>query len=196
MDERRPVRISRYLSKYLRHQPESLGLELAPGGWVGVEALLTQSARHGFEITRAELEDVVARNDKQRFALDASGTRIRANQGHSVAVDLELERATPPPVLYHGTGHRTVGSILRAGLRKMRRHHVHLSGDVATARRVGARHGRPVVFAVDAAAMQRAGHAFCRSANGVWLVDSVPPEFLRLRPADAADREAGSRRLP
>jgi putative RNA 2'-phosphotransferase len=179
MNDERMVRISKYLSKYLRHQPESLGLTLAPGGWVGVDDLLAACRRNGFAFSRAELDEVVARNDKQRFAFDPEGVRIRANQGHSVEVDLQLEPAEPPDVLYHGTGHGSAGAVEAEGLRKMRRHHVHLSGDVPTAQKVGARHGRPVVFAVDAAGMRRAGFTFYRSANGVWLVDEVPAEYLR-----------------
>jgi putative RNA 2'-phosphotransferase len=179
MDETQLVRISKYLSKHLRHQPERIGLQLDDGGWVAVKALLAACARHGMPITRAELDQVVARNNKQRFAYDESGTSIRASQGHSVAVDLDLEPATPPAMLYHGTSAGTAGVIERAGLQKMRRHHVHLSADEATARTVGARHGIPVVFQVDAAAMARDGHTFSRSANGVWLVDYVPPQYLR-----------------
>lgn len=179
MDEGRLVRISKYLSRHLRHEPGSLGLELAPGGWVGVDELLEACARRGLPVSREELEEVVARNDKRRFSFDETGARIRANQGHSVEVDLQLERAQPPPVLYHGTGERSVGPITAEGLRRMGRHHVHLSADAETARRVGARHGRPVVFAVDAARMAEAGHEFYVSANGVWLVERVPAEYLR-----------------
>jgi putative RNA 2'-phosphotransferase len=121
----------------------------------------------------------VAGNDKQRFAFDETGQQIRANQGHSVEVDLQLEPAQPPAVLYHGTNERSVPAILAAGLRKMTRHHVHLSPDLATARKVGGRRGRPVIFEVAAGKMAAAGFAFYVSANGVWLVDSVPPEYLR-----------------
>ena len=179
MDAARLVQVSKYLSKHLRHEPERLGLMLAEGGWVGVDELLAACARQRFPIRRAELDEVVARSDKQRFALDPTGTRIRANQGHSVAVDLQLIPVEPPDVLYHGTGYRAAEAIAQQGLHRMGRHHVHLSGDVPTAERVGARHGRPVVFAVAAAALRRAGHTFYRSANGVWLVDHVPAEFLR-----------------
>ena len=179
IDNTRLVRISKFLSTHLRHRPKRLGLRLADGGWVDVDALLTGCAKRGFPLSRAELVEVVARNDKQRFSFDPSGTRIRANQGHSVTVDLQLEPANPPAVLYHGTGQGAIGAILKQGLRKMRRHHVHLSADAATATRVGARHGRPVVFAVDVPAMVAAGFTFYRSANGVWLVDHVPPEYLR-----------------
>lgn len=180
MDDARLVRVSKYLSKHLRHQPERLGLTLRPGGWVRVADLLAACARHNFPVTPAELEEVVARNDKRRFAFDPTGALIRANQGHSVAVDLQLESVEPPAMLYHGTGHRAVEAIRREGLKRMARHHVHLSPDTATARAVGSRHGRPAIFAVDAAAMRRDGFTFYRSANGVWLVDAVPPRYLRL----------------
>src|SRR5690349_340226 len=127
MDEERLVRTSKFLSRHLRHEPERLGLELAPGGWVGVEELLAGCAARGMRISRAELDEVVTRNSKQRFAFDETGTRIRANQGHSVDVDLQLEPREPPAVLYHGTGHKTVEVVLREGLKKMSRNHVHLS---------------------------------------------------------------------
>ena len=179
MTPEQQVRTSKFLSLHLRHQPQRLGLVLEPGGWVAVDDLLQAVARHGVRISRAELDEVVANSDKQRFSFDPSGRRIRANQGHSVAVDLELEPVEPPAVLYHGTGERSVPSIERDGLRKMRRQHVHLSPDVATAQRVGSRHGRPVVFEVDAAALHAAGCPFYRAVNGVWLVDAVPPRYLR-----------------
>ncbi len=180
MDDKRLVRISKYLSKHLRHQPERLGLTLEPGGWVVVEHLLAACAQHQFPISREELTEVVARNNKQRFAFDPTGRLIRANQGHSIAVDLQLEPTLPPERLYHGTGQQAVATIQREGLCKMSRHHVHLSPDVATARMVGTRHGRPVVFAIDTAAMQRAGFIFYCSTNGVWLVEHVPPEYLQM----------------
>lgn len=178
MDEKQVVRVSKFLSKHLRHDPEGLGLTLAPGGWVLVEDLLEGCRRKGMRISRAQLEAVVADNDKQRFSFDETGTRIRANQGHSVEVDLQLAPVTPPAVLYHGTGHTTADAVAAEGLQRMRRHHVHLSPDLPTAQRVGARHGRPVLFQVDAAAMHSAGHTFYRSENGVWLTDAVPAEFL------------------
>jgi len=178
MDDDRLVKVSKYLSKHLRHQPERLGLELAPGGWVAVDDLLAACLRQGFPITRDELQEVVARNSKQRFSFDEAGARIRANQGHSVEVDLQLAPATPPDVLYHGTGHGTAAAIAEGGLLRMKRHHVHLSVDTPTARAVGMRHGRPVIFVVDAAAMGRDGHTFYVSDNGVWLVDEVPPCYL------------------
>ncbi len=181
MDDKRLVKVSKYLSKHLRHEPERLGLTLQPGGWIEVEKLLTACAGNRFPVSRAELEEVVDRSDKKRFAFDETGARIRASQGHSVEVDLQLEPVEPPEVLYHGTGHGSAATVRSTGLSKMARHHVHLSADVETATKVGARHGRPVVFAVDAAAMRKDGHTFYRSANGVWLVDNVPPQYLHLR---------------
>ncbi|MER6258220.1 RNA 2'-phosphotransferase [Streptomyces sp900105245] len=178
MDERRTVKVSKYLSKHLRHQPERIGLVLDPGGWVEIDTLITAAAAHGFRFTREELDHVVATNDKRRFVIE--GGRIRASQGHSVEVDLGLPPVTPPPYLYHGTVARNLDAIRAEGLRPMNRHDVHLSADRETATRVGARRGRPVVLTVDAGAMHRDGHVFHVSANGVWLTKAVPPAYLRL----------------
>ncbi|MFF4650130.1 RNA 2'-phosphotransferase [Streptomyces sp. NPDC001380] len=178
MDERTTVRASKFLSRVLRHDPAAAGVELDPAGWVEVEVLLAALARHGRPLTRDQLDHVVASNDKRRFAYSEDGLRIRASQGHSVAVDLGLPPADPPPVLYHGTTGRTLGAVLREGLRPMSRQDVHLSADRATAVRVGSRRGRPVVLVVDAAAMAAAGHVFRVSANGVWLAAAVPPQYL------------------
>ncbi|MFC6082788.1 RNA 2'-phosphotransferase [Sphaerisporangium aureirubrum] len=177
MDERRMVRVSKYLSKHLRHQPELIGIALDEGGWVDVDVLLQAAGAGGFPITLDELEQVVAANDKRRYVLEDG--RIRASQGHSVPVHLDLPVVEPPAVLYHGTVGRNVAAIRVEGLRPMNRHHVHLSPDRDTASRVGGRRGVPVVLVVDAAAMRAAGHEFMVSANGVWLVDHVPPGFLR-----------------
>jgi putative RNA 2'-phosphotransferase len=179
--DRRKVKVSKYLSRHLRHQPERLGLELAPGGWVDVDALIAACCNRGFSITRAELDDVVATSDKQRFTLDPSGTRICVAQGHSVEIDLGLEPTTPPAVLFHGTGRGALPAVLTEGLRPMGRRHVHLSADEATALAVGRRHGAPVVLTIDAAAMAADGWTFWRADNGVWLVDGVPVAFLRVR---------------
>ncbi|TFV48916.1 RNA 2'-phosphotransferase [Blastococcus sp. TF02A-35] len=167
------VRASKRLSYVLRHRPDSVGLELDPAGWADVDRLL--AALH---LTREQLERVVATNDKRRFEL--RGDRIRAVQGHSVAVELGYAPERPPPVLFHGTVERFLPSILAEGLRPGRRHAVHLSPDVATARTVGARRGRPVVLRVDAARLADDGTTFSRSANGVWLVDAVPPSYPAL----------------
>jgi putative RNA 2'-phosphotransferase len=178
MDDQRLVKVSRYLAKHLRHRPDRLGIQLDAGGWVEVEALLAACARANFALSHDELVEVVERNDKGRFALDPTGTRVRARQGHSIAVDLQLTPTAPPPALYHGTPSTSVPAILAEGLRPMVRHHVHLSLDVVTAGAVGARRGRPVVLRVAAAAMHAAGHRFLVTDNGVWLTDHVPPSYL------------------
>lgn len=182
VDEKATVRISRFLSMVLRHQPDAVGITLDEGGWVDVDVLMAACAAKGRRFSRATLDHVVATNNKQRFSFSADGRRIRANQGHSVEVDLGLAAAAPPDVLYHGTAAATLPAILREGLRPMARQDVHLSADQDTAVRVGARHGRPVVLEVDAAGLAAAGHTFRVSANGVWLTDRVPPERLRIVP--------------
>ena len=180
MNDSRLVKISKYLSRHLRHVPDRIGIQLAPGGWVPVSELLAACQKHKFAIQLAELKEVVAQNDKQRFSFDETGTLIRANQGHSVEIDLQLEPAVPPDILYHGTGSRAVESILQQGISKMYRHHVHLSSDIQTAEKVGARHGTPAILTVDCAAMHRDNHTFYCSENNVWLVDFVPPNYLKL----------------
>lgn len=176
MDEQRITRISKYLSRHLRHEPQAIGLVLDSGGWVEVETLLRAAAEHGFPFTEAELRGVVAADVKRRHALE--GGRIRANQGHTVPVDLGLAVAEPPSVLYHGTVGRFLAAIRDDGLRPMSRHHVHLSPDRETATRVGARRGVPVVLVVASGRMHADGYTFRCSANGVWLVDHVPPGYL------------------
>jgi putative RNA 2'-phosphotransferase len=180
MSDSRVVKISKYLSRHLRHAPGRIGVELDPGGWLPVSELLDACQKNKFPVQLAELKKVVAENDKQRFSFDSTGTLIRANQGHSVEVDLQLEPSVAPDILYHGTDSTAVESIFSQGIRKMSRHHVHLSVNIQTARQVGARHGIPAVFTVDAAAMQRDGHTFYCSANQVWLVDFVPPAYLKI----------------
>ncbi|MFE0676510.1 RNA 2'-phosphotransferase [Streptomyces sp. NPDC058867] len=182
MDAQRTVKVSKYLSKHLRHQPERIGLTLDEAGWVEIDTLIAAATAHGFRFTRAELDHVVAANDKRRFAVD--GTRIRASQGHSVAVELGLAPAAPPPHLFHGTVARNLDAIRAEGLRPMNRHDVHLSADRETATRVGARRGRPVVLSVDSGAMHRDGHVFHVSDNGVWLTQAVPPRYVRFQEAD------------
>ncbi len=172
------MRLSKAMSKALRHRPDRIGLELDAGGWVDVSALVAALSTEGRPVSRAMIDEVVRRNDKKRYSYDPTGTRIRANQGHSVPVDLGLAPTEPPPVLYHGTVARSLPAIFSEGLRPMQRHHVHLSADEKTASRVGARRGTPMVLVVDAASMAADGHLFWRSDNGVWLAESVPPRYL------------------
>jgi len=171
-------KISKRLSLHLRHEPEALSLTLERGGWVRVQDLLEGLSKRGTTLNRDQLEEIVLSNDKQRFSFDESGEKIRANQGHSTEVDLNLEPVTPPDRVYHGTGAQNFESILVHGLEKRSRHHVHLSLERDTARGIGARHGKPLIFRVDSSAIHRAGHLFYRSHNGVWLTDFVPPQFL------------------
>lgn len=168
------VRYSKFLSLVLRHKPETIGLHLDVQGWADIEELLAKAKAQGVSLTRPQLEQIVATNDKQRFALSPDGQRIRANQGHSIKIDLGLEPQIPPPYLYHGTATRFLASIRQQGLLARGREHVHLSTDEETARRVGERHGQPVVLGIEAEAMHKAGIPFYRSANGVWLVSHVP----------------------
>ncbi|MEO8704400.1 MAG: RNA 2'-phosphotransferase [Kofleriaceae bacterium] len=183
-------RISKFLSLVLRHEPARIGITLDDAGWTDVAALLAATAAHGVTITRDELAEVVRSSDKQRFALSDDGTRIRANQGHSVDVDLQLPPATPPAILFHGTVAPALPSIRTKGLIKGERHHVHLSAELDTATKVGKRRGAPVILEVRAAAMVAAGHVFFLSNNGVWLVDTVPAEFIDFPspPSDPVDR--------
>ena len=173
------VRTSRFLSLVLRHDPGRIGIELDENGWTPVSSLLEKMAAAGRRISRATLEEVVATNDKRRFAFSEDGERIRASQGHSVAVDLDLTAVVPPETLFHGTATRSVESIRAQGLQSRSRQHVHLSADETTATKVGARHGKPVVLTVQAGAMHADGHKFYLSANGVWLTDVVPPQYLQ-----------------
>jgi putative RNA 2'-phosphotransferase len=177
--DRELISTSKFLSLVLRHRPETIGITLDEQGWVEIDELLAAANRAGRGVTRPLLERVVRENDKQRFAISPDGTRIRANQGHSVQVDLGLKPTQPPDLLYHGTVARFLDSIRVSGLEPGNRQHVHLSPDVETARKVGQRRGRPVILIIEADRMWRDGHTFYRAENGVWLTDSVPVEYLR-----------------
>lgn len=171
---------SKFLSLVLRHAPERIGIVLDAQGWTSVDALITKANAGGVALTRATLNEIVLASDKQRFTLSPDGARIRAAQGHAVHVDVDLEPAVPPAVLFHGTAHTNVDAILAEGLRSGKRRHVHLSPDMDTARRVGMRHGSPVIFEVDTARMHADGLGFWQADNGVWLTNSVPHAYLTL----------------
>lgn len=177
--EERLIKASKFLSLVLRHRPEKVGLVLDGGGWVGVAELLRAVNASGFGLTREELFEVVERNDKRRFALSEDGGRVRASQGHSVEVELGYEPRRPPAVLFHGTAERSLDSIRETGLNRGGRHHVHLSPDAPTARRVGGRRGRAAVLEVEAERMWGAGFPFYLSANGVWLTERVPASYIK-----------------
>ena len=175
MDKNELKARSKFLSRLLRHKPEALGLDMDPQGWVAIAQIIENSKQ---PVTRAQIQEIVQENSKQRFALSADGLRIRAIQGHSVEVDLGLPACTPPEYLYHGTAETTLPAIRSEGLTRQGRHHVHLSPDAETALAVGTRHGAPVVLTVKAGQMHGDGHKFLLSENGVWLCDTVPPEYL------------------
>ncbi|MFK7883144.1 MAG: RNA 2'-phosphotransferase [Phycisphaerales bacterium] len=185
MNASETVRVSKRLSYVLRHQPDSVGLVLDDAGWVDVSALLDALSAHGPEVSAEMLRHVVVTNSKQRFEFDANETRIRARQGHSVEVRLGYEPISPPAVLYHGTPDQSLASVLATGLDKRARHHVHLSADQATTIEAARRRGKPVLLAIDAAAMDADGHVFFRAENGVWLTDHVPVRYLGVVEAES-----------
>jgi putative RNA 2'-phosphotransferase len=183
MDPKTLTELSKFLSFVLRHKPEAIALELDPSGWVEIERLVEQCRAHGKALSKDIVESIVATSPKQRFAISEDRLRVRANQGHSIEIDLAYEPTEPPELLFHGTVSHSLASIRSAGLKRMERHHVHLSPDVATALAVGMRRGKPIVLQIAAARMHRDGHVFYLSANGVWLTEGVPPEYIEF-PSD------------
>lgn len=169
---------SKFISLVLRHKPEEIGLALDENGWANVTELIERMGKRGHKFDFNTLKEIVDTNEKKRFSFNEDCTKIRANQGHTIEVDVELKATTPPAVLYHGTAAKSVDSIMQNGLSKMQRLHVHLSADYETAVKVGQRHGKPVVLSVDATAMQAEGHTFYLSENNVWLVAEVPAKYL------------------
>ncbi len=172
------VKISKFLSLVLRHKPETIGVSVDQGGWIQVDTLLSAARRAGVSLNKDVLRQVVEQNDKQRFVFSADHLKIRANQGHSIPVDLGLEALVPPEVLFHGTATRFIPSIKRQGLIPKGRRYVHLSPDEQTAVKVGQRHGKPVVLTIQAGQMHECGFLFYCSANGVWLTDKIPVEYI------------------
>lgn len=169
--------LSKFLSLILRHKPESIGISLDEHGWANVDELLEGMNKQYF-IDMGMLEEIVATDNKQRYSFNEDKTLIRANQGHSIPVDVELEKKEPPEYLWHGTGEKYVDSIKEQGLLPKSRLYVHLSADYDTAVKVGQRHGKPVVFKILSGRMATEGYEFYRSVNGVWLTKAVPVEYL------------------
>ncbi|MBO9199316.1 MULTISPECIES: RNA 2'-phosphotransferase [Niastella] len=176
--EKQVKHISKFLSLVLRHEPAQIGLALDEEGWADVAELMEKMNKKGPRIDFATLEIVVETNDKKRFAFNEDKTRIRASQGHTIEVDLNLPPQVPPTVLYHGTADKNLPIIKEKGLVRMERQHLHLSAEVSTAKNVGGRHGKPVVLVIQALAMHEKGYVFYLSANGVWLTDHVPAAFI------------------
>lgn len=173
------VRLSKFLALILRHQPQKVGLTLDENGWADIDELIRCCDQHGTKFTKDILNQIVSSDDKQRYKISDDGTKIRANQGHSVQVDLQLQPTTPPALLYHGTAERFINSIMQQGLKPQSRQYVHLSTDIETATKVGSRHGKVAILEVDSARMQADGNLFYISENGVWLTDHVPSTYLK-----------------
>ncbi|MDI9868980.1 RNA 2'-phosphotransferase [Flectobacillus roseus] len=172
--------ISKLLSKILRHQPDLIGIQLDENGWVEVSTLLQNLEKYQTQISFEQLKEVVDTNSKKRFSFNDDFSKIRANQGHSIEVDLALQTQIPPDILYHGTVEKNLDSIFEKGLSKMNRHHVHLSADTETAQKVGMRHGKPIILTIESKKMYDQGYVFYLSENQVWLTDNVPSEFIQL----------------
>ena len=172
------ITLSKFLSLILRHKPEAIGIKLDKHGWANVDELIKKMSKEKY-ITKDILEHIVEHDEKQRYSFNEDKTMIRANQGHSINVDVELEEKEPPEILYHGTATKFVEGIEKEGLKHQSRLYVHLSKDIVTARKVGIRHGVPVIFEVKAKEMFNDGYKFFISANGVWLTDHVPTKYLQ-----------------
>lgn len=176
--EKKLKHISKFMSLVLRHQPEEIGLQLDENGWANVEELISKMNAKGIKIDVSMMDEIVSSNEKKRFAFNEDKTMIRASQGHSVDINLALNPAEPPEILYHGTGEKNVAIILQEGIQKMSRQHVHLSKDKATAVNVGSRHGKPVVLTIRSGEMHSDGVLFYLSANGVWLTNVVEKKYI------------------
>jgi len=180
LNQKQLTSLSKFISLVLRHKPETIGLTLDEKGWADTTTLIDKMNSKDMKINLELLEHIVATNSKKRFSFNEDKTKIRASQGHSINIDLQLSPVKPPATLYHGTGGRSIASILQNGLQKRNRQHVHLSADIKTAIEVGRRHGKPVVLIVDAEAMHTEVSEFYLSANGVWLTDNVPSKYFRM----------------
>jgi len=173
------VRASKFLSLILRHKPEAGGITLDPNGWAATNSVLGALGRQGYSDKLEDLDTIVNTDNKKRYIYSEDKSKIRANQGHSVEVDLELSPQQPPEKLYHGTAQKSVQSILAGGLNAGSRQFVHLSTDIDTATNVGSRHGKPQILVIDAYAMHKAGRKFYLARNGVWLTKEVPVKYLQ-----------------
>jgi len=179
INDKQITHISKFLSLVLRHQPETIGIQLDQRGWTDIDELIEKANSYGVKFDREILNHIVATNSKKRFAFNNTLDKIRASQGHSVEIELGYTNQKPPEILFHGTGEKSVQSILDTGLEKRNRQHVHLSSDFDTAVKVGQRHGKPFVFKVLAERMYNDNFQFFISDNGVWLTDHVPTKYLK-----------------
>lgn len=180
IDEKQLTQISKFLSLVLRHQPETIGIELDLNGWTDIELLIEKVNAHGIIFDKETLYHIVETNSKKRFAFNEKQDKIRASQGHSVEIELGYTNQKPPKILFHGTSEKSLESILNSGLEKRSRQHVHLSIDIETATKVGQRHGKPVILEISAEEMYNDNFIFYISDNSVWLTDSVPTKYLKV----------------
>jgi len=181
MTKKEIVTVSKFMSLVLRHRPEKIGITLDQNGWADTDALISGMNQAGRRVTLQDLKEIVDTNDKQRFKFNDNYSKIRANQGHSISVDLELKEISPPETLYHGTASCFVKAIKEEGLKPKGRQHVHLSVDVETAVNVGSRHGKAVVLTIYSHRMYEDGYKFYLSENNVWLTSAVPTEYIDIR---------------
>lgn len=179
MDNKEKYKASKFLSLVLRHKPEEIDLVLDIEGWANVDQLLDKLNINKLKISFVDLKEIVDLNDKKRFVFSSDFSKIRANQGHSINVDLKLKPITPPNILYHGTAEKNIASILDKGILKQNRNYVHLSTNIETANNVGMRYGKPVILEISALEMIKNGYLFYQSENKVWLTEFVPPNFLK-----------------
>jgi len=178
-NENQQHKLSKFLSFVLRHNPQRIGISLDLQGWTSIPILLEKMNAHGKKLDRETLEFLVATNNKQRYAINEATNQIRANQGHSIPIDLGYQPQRPPTTLYHGTAQQFIESIFKTGLEKRNRHHVHLSADLDTASKVGQRHGKLVILEILTKEMNQDGYDFFLSENGVWLTEEVPVKYIR-----------------
>lgn len=178
INEKSHTKLSKFLSLVLRHKPETIGISLTEHGWVGTQTLIKKMNEYGVQIDFETLSIIVATNNKKRFGFNEDESKIRANQGHSLDIDLGYVQKTPPDILYHGTAQKNIDSIFKIGLEKRNRHLVHLSKDIETAYKVGQRHGKPVILKILAKQMYEDNFKFFESENKVWLTDNVPPRYI------------------
>lgn len=181
ISKKQQTHISKFLSLVLRHKPETIGIQLDQNGWTDIRELIEKSNKYGIQFDREILNHVVASNSKKRFVFNDKFDKIRASQGHSIEIELGYKNQKPPEILFHGTSEKSVQSILKKGLQKQSRQHVHLSSNIDTAINVGQRHGKPIVFLVLAEKMYNDNFQFFISENGVWLTDNVPTKYLKTK---------------
>ena len=184
MISKEDMKASRFISLVLRHKPQEIGLELDKYGYINTIDLINGMNSKGYDVDISDIERIVAEDDKQRYSFNADKTKIRANQGHSIKVNLELQTIKPPDILYHGTSKRVFNSIVINGIDKQARQYVHLSTDIETASKVGKRHGELVIFKINSKYMYKDGYKFYLSDNGVWLTDFVPSEYFLIVPSE------------